>query len=1087
MKKYRKYIIAVSIILSFLIALCFIPIGISKFIPAIEAAVKKDFGVDVKMEKLVLRLGPTLKVKTPKMHLLYDNGQKFADLNAVKFYIPWSSLIKNKPEIHLIKVQALNINLNSDDKYLKELVENLKSKDISELPNIVLHEYNFSYYNKDSDDKYIFSGQSFGLNKVSRYKSMKLTAKGFFSINQKQYVNYDFSVLPKFDIEINDKTFDFEAFVKGIKTLDFHSDIVSDLKLYKNDEGYIQSSGFINIDNMSVLDKTGKNPKSFAYITLLGDKASVLSNIYTEGNKKIYLEGMINNSQKPVVDIKVKSDEINLEDLYDKLKIFVNLSGLKNIDSIKGTLNANFALKGDLKKIKSTGFLKISNGTISANGVNINNINSDIDFSNNVINITNAVGYVNNSPVLAKGKIDKNIDIEVLMNKVDLTHLVPENFGVKSGILSLVANFGGTFEKPIHKENLQIENLSVNKGETAINADSIKYDTNKSGTAYINNIVVKTPYMEQIKIPSIRIPVEKDLITIPETNIFMPNSKVTVKGSILNYYNNDITFNAVLDGFINSSDILAIKQDATKYPIKIVANGDKNSQNINSQVLIEKTSILDEPAVLNLVSKVSKNSLKIEDLSLTGFSGKFENDLKTNLKGSKKLVLSGNVDNFENPVFKNFRIYTPQILSINSSDIMAQVKSDIFVNGDIKKPEFLGQLFIQNLRLNSAQTTITNGTIDFNKLLVSVNFPLVKIADSTVGVNSNILIDFSKPLTLKNLNVKSKYLNTDTLLMYKDAPFVKTLPVEISDGKFYAERLQSSVYGESVYMNAFVSNLKLKNNLLSLENISSEIFNGKMQGSLNFDLKDESFESNIMARSVSAAPIFDIISTRKDTISGVVDFDTNLKGNLSSKKTLNGNIKFIVQNGRMSTLGKLEHLLYAQNIIADNMLRTSLNVVAKAITLKDTGLFKYLRGDVALKDGVANIKMLQSQGPLMALYIKGLYYPDTDYAKLVVLGRVADEVINGLGAFGEFSFNKLMIMLTGEEPKYKISQEDYEMLPQLTSRNTKEFRAIINGIIDKPSSVLLFNWVSYSQKSLRQKEVPMNNTKVPAFVDELPY
>ena len=40
-----------------------------------------------------------------------------------------------------------------------------------------------------------------------------------------------------------------------------------------------------------------------------------------------------------------------------------------------------------------------------------------------------------------------------------------------------------------------------------------------------------------------------------------------------------------------------------------------------------------------------------------------------------------------------------------------------------------------------------------------------------------------------------------------------------------------------------------------------------------------------------------------------MDFDTSMSGNLSSKQSLNGNIKFIVHNGRMGTLGKLEHLL----------------------------------------------------------------------------------------------------------------------------------------------------------------------------------
>ena len=123
----------------------------------------------------------------------------------------------------------------------------------------------------------------------------------------------------------------------------------------------------------------------------------------------------------------------------------------------------------------------------------------------------------------------------------------------------------------------------------------------------------------------------------------------------------------------------------------------------------------------------------------------------------------------------------------------------------------------------------------------------------------------------------------------------------------------------------------------------------------------------------------------------------------------------------------------------------------------------------------------------MSLYIKGQYHPDNDYANLIVLGRLSDEITSGLGAFGDFSFNKLMIMLTGEENKYNILPSDIENLPQLPVKNTKEFRSVINGIIDKASSVQSFNWISYSQKSLKQKDIPNSNVKVPSFVDELPY
>ena len=411
----------------------------------------------------------------------------------------------------------------------------------------------------------------------------------------------------------------------------------------------------------------------------------------------------------------------------------------------------------------------------------------------------------------------------------------------------------------------------------------------------------------------------------------------------------------------------------------------------------------------------------------------------------------------------------------------------MLLNGKFNQPEIVGQLNVSNLVNQFIQLSLSNLTVDFNKNVAIVNAPIIKIADSTFGINSTISTDFSKECLVKSINIKSKFLNFDTILMYKDTPIYSSIPLKINEGKLYAERASSSVYGGSLYLSALNSEFKIDNSILSVKNITSELYNGKLAGSLNYNLKNDKFNTNIQARGISAAPIFDLITYKKDTMSGSMDFDADLNGNLVSKESLNGDIKFIIHNGHMGMLGKLEHLLYAQNVVADSMLRTSLGTVAKAITLKDTGLFKYLSGDITMKNGIANIKALQSQGPLMALFIKGQYNPSTDYAKLVILGRLSDEVTDSLGAFGEFSFNKLMLMLTGEDNKLNVYASDMEKLPQLPARSTKVFRTLINGMIEKPSSVIQFNWISYSQKSLRQKEVPLTNDKLPDFIEALPY
>ena len=1089
-KKYRKISIILLITILFCVSICFIPINATRFIPIIENQVSKELGVKVHIEKLIFRFGPSLKVKAPVMHVMYKDGQKFSQFDNVKFFIPWSALFKDDVNIKRIYADKFILKISSSDKYLSELISKMNDKEFKDTPNLSFRVYSINYYDKSINKNLKLSGNELNIDKLTNVKNYKISTLGSFYINDKKYISYDISITP--NIKLPDKincNIDYKDIVEQIESLGFHSDIIADLKIYTTLDGMNQISGLVNIDNISVLDPLQKSPKSFIYLTFLGDKIGVLSNIYASNDKKIYIDGSINNSQKFCMDLKVKSDEIQLADIYKKLKLIADFSEFKNIDNISGTLKADFNIKGDTNKIKSSGFLKINNASISSKGISLNKINSDIDFSNNIISIVNMIGYVNNAPILVKGKIDKNIDIEILMDKVELQHLFPISFGIKKGIISLVANITGTFDNMVHKENIQLENFFATTKYGDLKFDSLKIDTNKNNVAYINNILIRTLKTESIKIPVLKLNIDRDFIKIPDTNIFMPNSKLTAKAEITDYNSKNITFNLSLDGFINSRDIKSLKLISCIYPIKIKFNGNKDIQNMGMQVLFEKSSLFDEPSLVNFVSKIENNTIKIEELSVLSYTGKFFGDIKTNLKGcQKKLLISGNIEEInKKPILKNIRLFIPQQLNITVADTIAQIKGDLFLNGKINSPDIVGQLTVENLINQFLQLNVNNMTIDFNKNIAIVNAPALKIADSFMSLNSTISNDYTKGIFVKNATIKSKYINTDTILMYKDNPILKTMPMTISNGKFYSEKATISIYNSPLYLSSLNADFELKDNLLMIRNISSEIFNGKIAGSVDFNLKDENFKSALQARGVSAAPIFDIIAIKKDTVSGIMDFDTQMTGNLASKASLLGNIKFVVHNGRMGTLGKLEHLLYAQNVIADNMLRTSLSVVTKAIMLKDTGLFKYLRGDINLKSGIAHIDLLQSQGPLMSLFIKGSYNTITDYGKLQVLGRLSDDIITGLGAFGDFSWNKLLVMLTGEDTKYNILPEDFDMLPQLPMKNTKEFRSIINGPVESPSSVIQFNWVSYSQKSMRQKDVPMTNVKIPEFIDKLPY
>ena len=73
MKKYSKYIVILFLI-TFLISLCFIPISVSRFIPLVEEQVKEELGVNAHIDRLIMQVGPSLKLKTPIVHITYADG-----------------------------------------------------------------------------------------------------------------------------------------------------------------------------------------------------------------------------------------------------------------------------------------------------------------------------------------------------------------------------------------------------------------------------------------------------------------------------------------------------------------------------------------------------------------------------------------------------------------------------------------------------------------------------------------------------------------------------------------------------------------------------------------------------------------------------------------------------------------------------------------------------------------------------------------------------------------------------------------------------------------------------------------------------
>ena len=234
MKKYKNLIIIVFSVIICLVSICFVPFNATKLIPTIEEQVAKDFGVDIHIEKLILRFGPYIKVKAPTMHIMYEDGQKFAQFDNVKFYIHWLGLVKEPIHINKIKANRLIVRINSDDKYLAKVIDKISSRETKSLPDIRIKDYNLSYRNHATGNKYAFIGNSLDINKIKHFDNFKVVTKGNFIINAQKHISYDFSITPYIDFSLNTPPIDIVKIIEQIKEIDFSSDLLADVKLYKN-------------------------------------------------------------------------------------------------------------------------------------------------------------------------------------------------------------------------------------------------------------------------------------------------------------------------------------------------------------------------------------------------------------------------------------------------------------------------------------------------------------------------------------------------------------------------------------------------------------------------------------------------------------------------------------------------------------------------------------------------------------------------------------------------------------------------------------------------------------------------------------
>lgn len=1035
MKALKIILISVfTILISLYLAFLFVlpnRIDLNQYAPRITKTIQDNTGFQVELKDFKVKTFWNLSAGAliNKTDLKYPTGKKFAQINGLNIKLSLLSLLFNNIKIDSISADKVLLNVETD-KNGRFLLEK------------------FLNYKKQNQNKLRFS-DSMPTIVVKKYRISLINA---------------------------DEAGDNKYSLKG--------DNLAISNFFLNKKIKIKTKGDLILE--------GRKQISYDVSAL----SKILPNFSQNSGQKSDVVKIFEDLYKYNLQANVKAD-LKIKDDFD-------INGKINLNDISFTIGQKTLPNSDLKldfnkdKVKiDSDFYTDINSKATISGVFKNGKHRFID-----LKVTSDKIDLENTFLIAKTLL-KSFDKKSL-NEISADGFAKANFFLKSdfkkihsqGYLQII---DANIKDRLYNVALNSVNADIDFSQDAIHIKKAK--ANLDGQPInIKGIVDKNANAD-ILLSADNLNLKSVLLTsghtktLKENNISgIVNVKASLKGR-LDKINPKIDVNVCDISLKNKKTDMCIKIANALVKINHEVSQNAGKAELNNLKIISGATLISAPKIqLNFDDKnlnIEKNYIYI-------------NNIKT--------TLIGKVLNINSAPYLSANIKIPNQISTSLAgcpNSLITVNGGLVLSGDLNKPEINGSFDVPVINVPSSSFSLKNAKIQFDKD-INIKCPQVKIANSSMSFTARAdkpqsFADMSK-LIISNVDFAADNIDLNTLIpIYKNLPKNSSgMNLTILNGKNSVKQFRVG----RIVSNNITSNISLKDNILYLTNLRSDAYFGKMVGDVGYDFGHKNIILNLQGRGMSANTVLTAVTGKSDDIYGKLDFDSNITMSGFSKnellRSLNGYTNFIIKDGKMSALGKFEHLLYAQNIISNSVFKATLNVIAKAVTVKNTGVYKYMKGKVAFSNGWANINWIKTSGPSMSLYMTGRCYLPDNIANLIILGRISDDVVRVLGPIGEFSVNKAIsyIPKIGEITSFFASQfttnpnyENTSMIPYLTPKTefqTKEFKVVIDGDIQKQSSVRSFKWISAPivPQAASDDVIPIPNkapeAAVPDFVKNLP-
>ena len=953
--------------------------------------------LDVEEFKVFPNYKLLLGLKAKSIKLNYSEKNNFITLENPDIELNLISLIFKKIDITKIKTDKITLNLNfkTNKKYNCFDYFDINSLDFNyndfvfQNAKFQTESFILNLYDENVKKKYTLNAKNSEFHFGDR--PIKLVSSGFISSNTSKIsdfkINIEYKMPQNAIIKFKEliTNLNYNPLVEA-QAFNFYTKADVELKVIPEKEKF-NIDGFISLSDMKFKLQGLEIPKNNIYCALKKDKitADFDFNFLNDEFVKVHL--IARHSTNPFVELKIKSNDINLANFKDVQNVIYKIFNY-NLDNIelKGSAKADIYLKSDFKTLISKGKFYVKDAFLKdkKSNLEIKNINSDVDFENNKINIIKSSAIVGNSEFYTTGTIDEktNLDLKIKSQTLNMP-----------AIMALIKNF------PLISSKLPKFDEKMFKSTT------LKIDAEVKGN--LKKPLIKGNIVAIIE--GIKAQIEASVIN-NNTFVLLINAKLPSKNNLFVIKNSSPDLKAVLE--VNDTKVL-IKDCSIK----------ENSKNLlNIKGVINNFKNLD--IALNIENKIAVSLPKFDNLSFEamGLCNILGNIEKPDITGNLKLY---------NIIHKPFKLYIPEI--------------------------------ILNIKNSSCYINIARGKI--------FNYDFDLVADSEL-IKDKIIVKYA--------NFSSNYINLDTIQNYLvNNKLLDSFKYNILNLKGHITTLET----QDIILNNFVFEGSSDNNFLKIDKFSADIFQGKIQGSATINIKTLKTNCEVILKEIyiryltkqlkdySIAASGKLSALIKGEVQGL-DFDSILR-------TFDGYIKFNINDGELSQFASLERFLQAGNILSQSILKLSLNSALSAITKQNTGDFKTIEGTVNLKDGLAQIQYIKTQGTNMSMYLEGNCNLLNNVARIVVLGRIPRNIVNVLGDVGSFSGGDLVEKMDGSKkniiksitasPVEKmmsmyITQSDIDKIPPLVNKldtiETREFYVLINGNVQNTSSIKLFKWRS---------------------------